>query len=262
VAWLVVRMEVEEKDTLRTRIQTLKGEMIKGLGNRIPFGIDPIDHAWKGIPRGKITTISGENNTGKTLLLHQLAVVNFFVNNSSTAFFNCDNDLKFNKATLERVILRYSPIKFPAMLKNLIYSKIATFGNLKFIFEEKIEHLVDNNVNLIMIDSINNLLDMRYTDNNVLLANFLNKAKQELVKHDIALLITNSAYPDPQKHKMIINGYSVFKGLSYFMIHIKKINNSKKKWLEFSFLEPNASHFILEPKGDGLHAVSKQDADR
>jgi len=245
---------------LKARVANLKKDLIAGLGKRIPFGIEEIDNFWIGIPRGKITVISGEHNTGKTLLLHQLAVINFLRNNSPTAFFNCDNSLKFDKSTLEKIISRYSSATSPDLLRNLYYIKITTFDHLKSVFNEKIEFLIDHDVSLILIDSMINCLNTKIQENNIILANFLKKTKQIIEKYDIALVITNSAYHDPKKNKIVVNAYNVFKGLSYYMIFIEKIKDAQKRKLRLSFLESNEkyAHYNLEAKDDGLHFRSNQ----
>ncbi|MGQ4890862.1 MAG: ATPase domain-containing protein [Candidatus Njordarchaeia archaeon] len=108
-----------------------------------------------GIPYGEITEIVGPSGSGKTIFLHQIAVASFVNNDKNKKVIFFDTDLTFDSKRLYKVSSCFN-MEPEKILSHVLVYQAADFSSLN----KMLMKLDPSEVNLIIIDSITNLLPM------------------------------------------------------------------------------------------------------
>ncbi len=192
-----------------------------------------------GIEQGSIVQILGESNTGKTLLLLQIAK-NMVMNSKNVVYIDTDGKVNLNMEIG----------KYLAESNHFIYKRCNTFDEVEKFLDELID---TKQLDIIIIDSLPGLINKGYVEgNNRISVNdfgsyhnskplcmFLNKYRALVNKYNLILLFSNQYRSDikvnystslkPYGPKNLLSSCDIVLSLKKIITITKEKKSTKKK---------------------------------
>ena len=196
--------------------------------NTIPSGSRILDYILNGgYEKDIITTIYGPSGSGKTNLV-LLAAINMARNNKKVIYI--DTEGSFSIERLKQIASDYKKI-----MEKIIFLKPVSFEEQKKSFE-KLKDLVDNNIGLIIVDTIAMLyrLELGKSEDvynvNLELGKQLSYLSEISRKKNIPVILTNQVYADfENKGKVNIVGGDLLRYGSKCLIELQTTPSGNRR---------------------------------
>jgi RecA/RadA recombinase len=195
-------LEIDDKKIIDKQRILEKSLVFKNQQYFLPVGNRNFDNVLGGGFSSKNQyLIFGENNTGKTLLCHQLCVQSYihFLNLNKTTdysefhfIFYFDTENTFRPERLEELVNKYD-INYYRFLKTILVSKIMSNSALLLSLNQLEDHLKKNQYNVLIIDTLNNHYGSELANKNI----SSNKVKTVFLK------ILNKIHTLTEKYNLI-----------------------------------------------------------
>ncbi|MEM0231171.1 MAG: DNA repair and recombination protein RadB [Candidatus Woesearchaeota archaeon] len=222
---------------------------------KIPSGSDAIDHLLSGgYEKDVITVIYGPSGSGKTNIC--LCAIASIAPKKKVIFM--DTEGGFSITRLYQIVGNSEKI-----MKNVMVLQPTNFEEQLADFE-RLKDLVDENIGIIIIDTISSLYRIERTEEDIKginssLGRMLNYLSQIARKQKIPVLITSQVYSDfENKGRIKIVGGDIVRYSGKCLIELQQLENSRIAVLRKHRSLPEGNQVAFEIKEKGVFLVKRR----
>lgn len=203
-----------------------------------------------GIEPLKLYMFYGPAGSGKTILLHQIAVNTAILDNKAV-YLDCEKS--FNPTLIKRILKRY---KAEQKINNILYKKIRYPGELEFLFNKLTSQ---KDLGILLIDNFDQLLKLYSSDEpldpgtiHLLTRQILMRLHYLKEKKKIPIVITNRVYSNIDE--LISKAYLPHGGLAIRNMVNKSIHLMKEgTFIRAVDMYSNKPSSMFRIKNDGVY---------